>query len=295
MNEPVLIAPPASEPVTLAEVKLQLGFGPVEDSTREAAAILSEKLRPFILAARRECENYCRRVFITQRWLLRCDGFPGGEFRYNGHGYAELLLPKPPFQSIDFFQYVDTAGVVQALQLDTNYGNGSLQYGYQLRRGTLTQPARVLPSWARPWPPARMVPSNVMIQFRCGYGQPITCSMTGGSAVLTVAGVVKFNPDDAPLMAGDTGLRIMVPGAGANGGMLDTFIASVDVSGNATLKDVAVATVANVAGWAGQPVPEEIRNAIKLTIEAYYNQGSDGGELPLAARRQLEYYRNLVA
>jgi hypothetical protein len=56
---------------------------------------------------------------------------------------------------------------------------------------------------------------------------------------------------------------------------LNTFIASVDGSGHATLKDVAVATVANVAGWAGQPVPEEIRNAIKLTIEAYYNQGSE--------------------
>jgi hypothetical protein len=294
MNEPVLIAPPASEPVTFAEVKLQLGFGPVEDSTREAALILSDKLRPFMLAARRECENYCRRVFITQRWLLRHDGFPGGDFRYSGHG-SELLLPKPPFQSIDFFKYVDTAGVVQTLALDTSYGNGSLQYGYQLRRGTLTQPARVLPSWARPWPPARKVPSNVMIQFRCGYGQPITCSMTSGSAVLAVAGGIKFNADDAPLMAGDTGLRISVSGAGANGGALETFIAAVDGSGNATLKDTAVATVTNVAGWAGQPVPEEIRNAIKLTIEAYYNKGSEGGELPLAARRQLEYYRNLVA
>jgi hypothetical protein len=295
MNEPVLITPPASEPVTLAEVKLQLGFGPVEDSTREASAILSEKLRPFILAARRECESYCRRVFITQRWLLRRDGFPGGDFAYNGHGYAEILLPKPPFQSIDFFKYVDTAGAVQSLTLDTTYGNGSLQYGYQLRRGTLTQPARVMPSWARPWPPSRMVPSNVMIQFRCGYGQPIVCSMTQGSAALTISGGITFNPDDAPLMAGDTGLPISVQGAGANGGVLNTFIASVDGSGHATLKDVAVATVANVAGWAGQPVPEEIRNAIKLTIEAYYNQGSDGGELPLAARRQLEYYRNLVA
>jgi hypothetical protein len=294
MNEPVLIAPPASEPVTLAEVKLQLGMGPVEDSTREASMILADKLRPFMLAARRECENYCRRVFITQRWLLRQDGFPGGDFEYSKR-HPEILLPKPPFQSIDFFKYVDVSGVVQTLPLDTTYGNGSLQYGYQLRRGTQTQPARLLPSWARPWPPSRRVPSSVMIQFRCGYGQPITCSMTAASAVLTVVSGIKFNPDDAPLMAGDTGLPISVAGAGANGGTLNTFIDSVDVSGNATLKDPAVATVENVLGWAGWPVPEEIRNAIKMTIEAYYNQGSEGGELPLAAKRQLEYYRNLVA
>jgi hypothetical protein len=113
---------------------------------------------------------------------------------------------------------VDTAGAVQSLTLDTTYGNGSLQYGYQLRRGTLTQPARVMPSWARPWPPSRMVPSNVMIQFRCGYGQPIVCSMT------QLCGADDrrrdhVQPDDAPLMAGDTGLPISVQGAGANGGV----------------------------------------------------------------------------
>src|SRR3569833_612823 len=113
MNEPVLIAPPASEPVTLAEVKLQLGFGPVEDSTRESASILNDKLRRFILAARRECESYTRRVFITQRWLLRLDGFPGKDWRYNWNGYPAIPLLPPPFQSVDFLKYVDTAGAVQ--------------------------------------------------------------------------------------------------------------------------------------------------------------------------------------
>jgi hypothetical protein len=44
MNEPQLIAAPTSEPVTLSEIKLQLGFGPEEDSTREASSILSDKL-----------------------------------------------------------------------------------------------------------------------------------------------------------------------------------------------------------------------------------------------------------
>ncbi len=295
MSDLVLIARPVAEPITLAELKLQLGFGPMQDSDRAASQILNEKLRPFILSARRECESYARRCFITQRWLLRMEGFPGSDVRYNWNGYPTITLAKPPFQSIDFVKYVDTAGAVQTLPLDTTYGNNGLQYGYQLARGGETQPARIYSGWARPWPPTRMVPSNVMVQFRAGYGAPITATMTANSAVLTVAGGITFNPDDAPLMAGDTGLPISIPGAGASGSTLDTFIASVDVNGNATLKDTAKASVANVAGWAGSQVPEEIRTAIKLTAEAYYNCGSEGDELPVAARRLLDFYRNLVA
>jgi hypothetical protein len=267
----------------------------MQDSDRAASQILNDKLRPFALSARRECESYARRVFITQRWLLRMDGFPGSDWRYNWRGYPVITLPKPPFQSVDFVKYVDTFGAVQDLPLDTTYGNGGLQYGYQLFRGSETEPCHIYSAWARPWPPTRMVPSNVMVQYRCGYGGPITASMAQGSAELIVAGGVTFNPDDAPLMIGDTGLPVSIPGAGANGGALDTFIASVDSTGSATLKDSAQATVANVQGWAGWPVPEEIRTAIKLTAEAYYNKGSEGGPLPEAAQRQLNYYRNLVA
>jgi hypothetical protein len=295
MQDPVLIAPPIAEPVSLAEIKLQLGFGPVEDSSREASSILSDKLRPFLLSARRECESYARRVFITQRWLLRMDGFPGSDMRYNWRGYPTITLPKPPFQSIDFVKYVDTFGAVQDLPLDTTYGNSAPQYGYQLLRGSETAPGRIYSSWARPWPPTRMVPSNVMVQFRCGYGQPIVATIAQGSRALSVDGGITFNPDDAPLMTGDTGLPISIPGAGAGGAMLNTCIASVDLSGNATLKDVAATAVTKASGWAGRPVPEEIRTAIKLSAEAYYNDGSQGGALPIAASRLLDYYRNLVA
>src|SRR4051812_34147020 len=115
MQDPILIAPPIAEPVTLAEIKLQLGFGPMQDSDRAASQILDDTLRPFALSARRECESYARRVFITQRWLLRMEGFPGSDSRYNWRGYPTITLPKPPFQSIDFVKYVDTAGVVQTL------------------------------------------------------------------------------------------------------------------------------------------------------------------------------------
>lgn len=290
---PQLIAGPGSEPVTLAEAKLQLGFGPMQDSDRAASQILNDKLRGFIAAARRECESYTRRVFITQRWVLRLMGFPGKDWRYNWNGYPAIPLPKPPLQSIDWVKYVDTFGAVQTLPLDTTYGNNAPQYGYQLFRGNESEPASIYSSWARPWPPTRMVPSNVMIQFRCGYGQPITATVAASSKALTCN--VTFNPDDAPLMTGDTGLPIAIPGAGPSGATLNTFIAAVDGSGNATLADAATTTVTGVAAWAGTPVPEEIRNAIKLTVEAYYENGSAGGDLPEVVTRQLDYYRNHIA
>lgn len=172
MSDVLLITPPAIEPITLAEAKLQCGFGPLDDWDHAKQDQLSTQLRAFIAAARRECENYTRRAFITQTWQLQLDNFPGIHLLYNRDGFPSILLPKPPFQSIGFFRYVDVSGVLQTLVVDTTYGTNpaSPQYGYQLDPGTETQPARLLPPWARPWPPVRMVPNNVLVQFTCGYG-----------------------------------------------------------------------------------------------------------------------------
>lgn len=298
MEDIVLITPPPIEPITLAEAKLQCGFGPLEDSDRTASSILADKLRGFITAARVACENYTRRVFITQTWLLRRDSFPGHAFRYRWNGYPQIDLPKPPFQSIAFFKYVDVAGMLQILTQDTTYGVDPQfpQYGYQLDPGSETQPARLIPPFARPWPPTRMVPGNVVIQLRCGYGGPLTVSMTADSAVVTVQDGYKFNPGDAPLLVGDMGLAVSVPGAGESGAPLITNIASVDGDGNATLAMAASTTVTNVTAWFGQPVPKAILTAIKMLVEFYYDHGGcEDVPLPRVIENLLSPYRNDVA
>lgn len=293
MKDIVLVQGPAAEPVSVQDMLTQLGFGDISDSTLNA--VLNTKLSAYITAARRKCEGYTRRAFITQRWLLKLDGFPGSNWTYEWDGYPEILLPVPPTQSIDFLRYVDTAGNVQTLTLDTTYGNSSLQYCYQFARGSETQAARLLSGWARPWPPTRMVPANVLVQFRCGYGGPLTCSTTQNSAQLQTSGF-KFNPDDAPLMTGDTGIAISVPGAGAEGVALNTTVASVDDSGVATLADPALTSVANAAGWLGQQVPAEILQAIKFTVQFFYEQGSVVDmPLPRVVCDLLEFYRNREA
>jgi len=188
-----LITPPAAEPITLAEAKLQLGFGPMQDSDRAASQILNDKLRAFIIAARQDCENYTASVYVTQRWLLQLDSFPGIDTRYDKDGSPAITLPKIPFQSLDWFKYVDTSGTVQTLARDTTYGVAAAQYGYEVNNGSETQATRLCHPWARPWPPARMVSNAISIQFRCGFGGPLTVSMTSGSAQLTVANGITFN------------------------------------------------------------------------------------------------------
>jgi len=290
-----LITAPVAEPISLSDAKLQLGFGPMQDSDRAASQILNDLLRAFIVSARQACENYTRSVYITQRWLLQLDSFPGVDPRYDEDGNPCIVLPKPPFQSLDWFKYVDTSGTVQTLLRDTTYGVGAAQYGYQVNNGSETQPTQLGHPWARPWPPARRVSQAVNIQFRCGFGGPLTVSMTSGSALLTVANGITFNPDDAPLMVGDTGLPLSIPGAGAAGATLNTFIASVDGSGNATLATAAATSVAGVTAWAGDPIPAVITAAIKLTVQEFYNKGSDAEGVPPVAIALLDPYRNLVA
>jgi hypothetical protein len=279
-----LITPPIAEPVTQSQLMQQMGMGTVADAT--LLATMTAQMTTSIVAARANVESFLRRVLITQHWLLRRDRFT----------HRMIDLPKPPFQSIDWFKYVDTFGNVDQLFQDSTYGlNFPAQYGYQLERGSETQPARLFPPWAKPWPPTLQVPSNVMIQFRCGYGGPAIVSMTASSAILS--GPV-FNADDAPLMTGDTGTLVTVPGAGAgglNGPPLVANVASVDVDGQATLSAVAVTAVATQQAWIGNPVPPEILKAILLLAQFFYEQASVGGEIPRYITDSIWPYRNLVS
>lgn len=290
----VCITGPAVEPVGLGEFKDFLEL-PSADTTRDT------KLTSFLLAARLDCERYTRTKLATQTWLLRRDSLPGMSIVYERNGYPALQLPFPPFQSIDSVSYVDVGGIVQPLVRDTTYGNDftSSIYGYQLEPGGGLIPARVLPIWARPWPPNRRVPASMIVQFRCGYGAPITVSMTNGSPVLNSGGFT-FNLDDAQVMAGDKGLGIAVPGAGAPAGLeptdLVTNVLSVNGSGVATLAAAAGASVANVQAWIGDPIPEPLRLAIMFHAQFFFEQGAVvDQEPPRIINRLRDSYRNLVS
>ena len=285
-----LIVPPAVEPVALTDFKnlLRIDAGDTSwDST----------LTFFLQAAREQVENYCRIALITQTWLLRLDSFPSVAIRYDRNGYPQILLPKPPFQSVQSFSYVDTSGAVQPLTRDASYGTNLAApfYGYQLEPGGGILPAALTPPWARPWAPQRMVPANTTLQFRCGYGGPVTVSMTSGGAVLTAPGFT-FNPDDAPAITGDLGTAISIPGAGASGAALVTNVASV-ANGVATLAAPAATAVSNVTAWLGAPVPFSLCVAIMFLAQFYFEKGAVSDEMPPRIIDSLRNggFRNLVS
>lgn len=168
----VLITGPTVEPVTLAEAKLQCALPPDDDGNHVKSVQVATRLRRAIRTARVSCENYTRRAFLTQTWQLNLDGWPYKDSRYQHRNYefaglgpegrlAEIHVPKPPFQSIVSFTYVDVQGTTQTV---ASWGT------FQTDPGSETQPARLLPPYLLPWPPTRLIANAIQLQFVAGYG-----------------------------------------------------------------------------------------------------------------------------
>lgn len=135
-----LISGPASEPVTLAELKAQCR---VEHSAE------NDLLTAYGIAARQQCESILERALITQTWARMLDCFP----------WSEIELGKPPVQAITSITYIDTAGATQTLSSSA----------YVLDP-TGEEPGFVLPVFGYVWPPTLDTAGAVTITFTCGYG-----------------------------------------------------------------------------------------------------------------------------
>jgi len=153
-----LISAPAVQPVTLADLKLQLGLSPMEDTDPVKSEQLSRQLRRLIAVATRECESITNTAFITQTWKWEFDGWPRVDSRYERPGYHAIRLPLPPYQSMVSFTCIGMDGISQAVT------------EYQVDAGGGTKPARIIRPYLQPWPILRAVPNNVALEFICGYG-----------------------------------------------------------------------------------------------------------------------------
>jgi uncharacterized phiE125 gp8 family phage protein len=133
-----LIAPPATEPVSLTEAKLHLK---VDGSTDDAliAALIS--------AARMLCEAYQGRGYITQTWELTLDAFPESPFE----------LPVAPLATITSIKYRDTAGTETTLSAS--------DYVLDLS----AEPGRVALADGKSWPSVSLYPvGGVKIRYTVG-------------------------------------------------------------------------------------------------------------------------------
>lgn len=133
----VLITPPAEEPVSLAEVKIDLKVDHDDEDAR---------ISLMIAAVRQQLETVTRRAIITQTWDLHLDRWPGA-----------IRIPMPPIQTIDSVKYLDTDGVQQTLATDQ----------YKVLMG---EPAYVVPAYQVIWPNLRDENDAVVVRFTTGYG-----------------------------------------------------------------------------------------------------------------------------
>lgn len=132
----IVITPPASEPVTVSEVKAQLGITDINSDS-----IIGRR----ITQAREWAENYTRRALITQTREIRLDGFA-----------LELELPGAPVQSIVKIEYVDVNGSIQVV--------ASTDYVMDVYDGVLRL------AYGKSWPSCRGERNAVRVQYICGYG-----------------------------------------------------------------------------------------------------------------------------
>jgi uncharacterized phiE125 gp8 family phage protein len=133
-----LFTPPCEEPVSLAEAMAHLRLESGEDAY----------LTSLITAARRHCESFQRRAYVTQTWDLYLNLFPPGCIK----------IPVPPCQSVMFIKYKDIAGILQTLE-STDYLVDSF-----------SEPGLICRACGKSWPATYPEINSVQIRFAAGYG-----------------------------------------------------------------------------------------------------------------------------
>lgn len=164
-----LLTAPATEPVTLAEVKTRLR---IDDATDDAG------VTRLIAAATGNAQSITRRAFVTQKWALILDAFPCGS----------ISLPLPPLQSVELISYIDANGATQTLApgdylVDKNGIVGMVHRAYQ-----------------KQWPTTRAQPMAVRVEFTAGYGNATAVPSDLVSAMLLL--IAHWDQNREPVVVG---------------------------------------------------------------------------------------------
>ncbi len=135
-----LIAPPALEPVTLADMKAHARIDADSDDAL---------LTGFITAARQWAENYVGRAFVAQTWRMTLDDWPEG---------LSVELPRPPLLAVESVRTFDADDASQVWAADNYYVD------------TISEPGRVTPRACAAWPVPGRALNGVEIDYVAGYG-----------------------------------------------------------------------------------------------------------------------------
>lgn len=136
-----VVTPVATEPVTLAEARLQCKVD-ADDTTHDAL------ITGLITAAREFAEHYTGRALAPQTLEAALDAFTDDDY---------IDLPMPPVSSVTSIKYTDTAGAEQTLST----GAYTLSPYSLSNRVNLTADAD--------WPSTQDVANAVRVRFVAGY------------------------------------------------------------------------------------------------------------------------------
>lgn len=132
-----VVARPATEPVTLAELK---------DHLRVAVADDDNYLSGLLVAATDQIELLTRRAFIARTMTLKLDAWP-----------EVIELPRPPLIAVSSVAYIDTAGASQIMPASD----------YDV--DTTSTPGRLAPAFGVAWPAARDQLGAITVTYEAGY------------------------------------------------------------------------------------------------------------------------------
>lgn len=133
--------PPAQEPITLDDVKIQLQID-LSDT------IYDDQINALIPAAREWCEGYQNRAYISQTIELARDYWPYQD---------EIRLPRPPLQSITAMSYTDCEGTQTTVSASAYFVDNFSEPGFLVAYSA--------------WPAGSLRPANgVIVEYVAGYG-----------------------------------------------------------------------------------------------------------------------------
>ncbi|MCB0190639.1 MAG: head-tail connector protein [Anaerolineae bacterium] len=132
---------PAAEPLSVSALKNHLRVDLSDDD---------ELIAAYLEAARDYVEKTTRRSLVTQTWRLSLDGWPACD---------EIILPRPPLQSVTSIVYYDSEGASNTL--------ASSAYDVDID----SEPGRVVLKHGESWPSTTLRPMNpVQVTYVAGYG-----------------------------------------------------------------------------------------------------------------------------
>ena len=157
----VLIAAPATEPVTLQEIRAQLAIDGTDDD---------ELLTDMIVEARQEIEDASGMALVTQSWRLSLDRWPNGiEEWWTGTRQgaignivsrpAWVELPRSPLASIVAVSVFDDLGAETVVDVASVFDVDTYQ-----------TPGRMALKVGKTWPIALREINAIQIDYTAGYG-----------------------------------------------------------------------------------------------------------------------------